>query len=560
MAFVTIPMGGQSVQIEVPDFAMETTQQDILAAIRGSDQPVVAAVKQSSQQNTQQQQSITQALFGIKADLNEDKAYRQRADAAGALRSQTTGAAQALLTKETFSLSEIVSGVGNSIGNFGSMLGGLSGGLAKFAGFMVGAGGGLFIGVMEKMSAGMQKLGRIGVGTGESLNNMSLVAAKTGMSFDQLGAVTLAGARGLRTLADNTGDALMRFGDLSRSFQQGVASVGSFGMNIGDLNTLMLEELDARRVTMGYENLSRINMTQFTESVKENILQQEALARVTGQDAQARLAAQKEVRQNAIAQSFLRGQTDETRQRLERMASSLSQMGPLGSTVSNAIINSLATGMDPSAFAGETLALMSPAGRALVDQLQNSVMAGDPEQIAFYQTQLATELANMSDTFAGGNQSLAIMALKGGGAIADAAGSFLQAKTTTEGLTVSLDGYTKAFGLAVDGVGVQLRGMATDMSRAANSIVSLVRQSVLAATSVLTGGTPDEAGGNPAAGLQNLLNGLSNLNIQMAEAVQQSGQSSANQIVAAINNLSNSILNNQQATVPNTVDQNAPGG
>ena len=76
---------------------------------------------------------------------------------------------------------------------------------------------------------------------------------------------------------------------------------------------LLAEELELRRSMMDSEAFRNMTTDEFTDSMIENLKQQQAMAKVTGQDVRERIAAQMEAKKSVVAQSFLSEQSDETR-------------------------------------------------------------------------------------------------------------------------------------------------------------------------------------------------------------------------------------------------------
>ena len=78
MAVITINMGGRPMAVDVPDFAMESTQQDVRSAIESLTSQI-QALKASNQAIDQGEQAIVRAV----KDLDSDDKFRKQTNAMG---------------------------------------------------------------------------------------------------------------------------------------------------------------------------------------------------------------------------------------------------------------------------------------------------------------------------------------------------------------------------------------------------------------------------------------------------------------------------------------------
>lgn len=359
MAIVQIPIGGRMVPIEVPDFAMEQTQQDVLDVQRQQLAQLQAIAGESRAARSQPQQG----------DRKVEQAI-ERQTKTQTRETRTLGAAVQDLQRysQEQNLSTVVSGIAGSVssglsGMFGP-LGGIIGGIGTAAGF--------FISALEKYGEALSKARRVGLGVGESLIDLRDSAALAGLTLDQFTAIAATNGTALRALGDNTGEGALRLGQLSQEFRNLTMTMGNFGMSNDEIAAILLEEVELRRVTLGQQNLQAMSNRQLAASVRDNIAQQEAMARLTGQDVRDRLMAQRQMQNNVIAQEYMSTATEETRQRLMQFSAALSAV-PGGDRITNALINSLATGADPRAFEAQLFAMMGQPAQQMIDFFMQNI-------------------------------------------------------------------------------------------------------------------------------------------------------------------------------------------
>ena len=359
MAIVQIPIGGRMVPIEVPDFAMEQTQLDVLDVQKQQLAQLQAIAGESRAARSQPRQG----------DRKVEQAI-ERQTKTQTRETRTLGAAVQDLQRysQEQNLSTVVSGIAGSIsGAASSMFGPLGtaiGSLSTAAGF--------FISALEKYGEALTKARRVGLGVGESLIDLRDSAALAGLTLDQFTAIAATNSTALRVLGDNTGEGALRLGQLSQEFRNLTMTMGNFGMSNDEIAAILLEEVELRRVTLGQQNLQAMSNRQLAASVRDNIAQQEAMARLTGQDVRDRLMAQRQMQNNVIAQEYLTGATEDTRQRLMQFSAALSAV-PGGDRITNALINSLATGADPRAFEAQLFAMMGQPAQQMIDFFMQNI-------------------------------------------------------------------------------------------------------------------------------------------------------------------------------------------
>ena len=333
MAIVQIPVGGQMIGIDVPDFAMESTQQDILdiakdqltalqtlsSALSGNQQ-AINSLTASNNNNSQSSQSIA---TGLKQNNDLTRSMTQKI-------LDKYKAFDNVFQEESPS----------------QMLNNMFGVLGLGA---VGAIVGTTVGVLEKFGAALSKTGRVGIGLGENLLDIADDAASIGITVDQFSAILATNGQELLNFGSNTGDGARGLASLVRSFQQASREMGYYGLTNAEMTQLLIEEAEMRRRTTGEMFRTDMALSGLADEINNNMQLQEAMARITGQDMRSRVAGQRAIQNNVIAQEFLSGQTGDFARKLEVLGSTLADM-PGGQQIMDAFVASIATGRDYRSF------------------------------------------------------------------------------------------------------------------------------------------------------------------------------------------------------------------
>lgn len=367
MAVINISIAGKPVPIDVPDFAMEATQQDLLDVSRQQ----LAALSKISGYEAQQTRvgaGSRHVATEIKRNADQNAKISQKS-----LQQGFNDLKKA--TSDQESLSELVNtttnAFGNAMGQLPGMLGNMLGGGAALAGGAIG----FTISALEKFGTALSYTQRVGVGLTTSLYDMRQAAATMGVTLDDFGRLIIQNGTAVRALSSNMETGYQRAAQLSDEFRRITVDVGHFGMSAGEMNEMLLEEIEMRRVTMGQQAVATMSLNDLAQSARENRVQQMALARLTGQDVRERMAAQQSLQSNAIAQEYLTGASEETREKMLALGSALSSV-PGGDQIQNALIASIATGIDPRAFEAELFTYLGPQAQGLIDFIQTNLEGG----------------------------------------------------------------------------------------------------------------------------------------------------------------------------------------
>ena len=374
MAVIQIPIGGRPVPIEVPDFAMESTQQDLL--------------------------NVTQKMASAIGALDGPDGTKESIDKlTGAV--QQGNAEQRDLNRDLRGLANGASGLAASAKNLGDVTkaGEFSKRIFDALGLVnVGVQFGLVFGYAEELGEVFNKTARVGVDFGNDLIIVQSKAATLGLTLDQFGKIVGTQGSIMAGLGQNTTQGSQRFMDFAQSLREGTRELGFFGMKSDEMAMILADELEVRRQTIGSERLRQTGEAELTAQLKESFMINEAMARLTGQDVQERRKAQLEARRGAVAQSFLSEQTIETQRRFEQLAGSLSALGPAGQELSQAILTGISTGMDPRVFAPQLIARLGDGAAELIDYATSAVLneGVNVDDFAARSQELALELKNSS--------------------------------------------------------------------------------------------------------------------------------------------------------------------
>lgn len=352
MAVINIPIGGRPIAIEVPDFAMESTQQQIL-------------------NNAMQMNTALASLSGLEQrdNVNNARLIRTVQDSAKTKSAETQSENRKFREKLTGAMSGAVS---RGIGLVGQNTGAdLSKKLFETIGMAkLGQQFGMTYGYLEALGATMAKTARVGVNFGDDLMQVQENAAAVGLSLDQFGKMIGTSGLSMRALGDTTQDGSTAFLRMNRALQDSLAPFGMFGMKSDEMSMLLADEIETRRRSMGIEGVRSLTQGELTESMKEQIRLGQVQARLTGEDIQAARARNLEARQNAVNASYLSSMSSETAEKFGKMAEILGRT-PGGREIADSIMSALATGSDPRAFQSELIGMMGVGN--LVDELMMMV-------------------------------------------------------------------------------------------------------------------------------------------------------------------------------------------
>ena len=352
MAVVQIPMGGGMMGIDVPDFAMEATQQDLLSytqqqvnilnAIAANTGATVSSIQNTSNQsianaNKNTQQQTTTFLGGVKNILG---AGMNKIVSTAASIEQDTQASQ--FTEKLFATMNLPG---------------------------LGAGMGSVIGIVEEFANQMGNLNRIGAGLGQNFIQLRDDAANIGLGLDQFTEIVGNSGAMIGSLGANTEEGSNRFIKFTAALRSATQDAGYFGMTSAEMAQFTADELELRRQMYDTEFNRNLNEKDLAQQLKENLTLQSAMARITGQDVRDRIKAQQDFRRDAINASVMSNLTKEQQVAMDAAVGGLKQYGPMAELMTNAVRNTIA-GMPASTEFYEAAAIAGSQGVDLLSAVQ----------------------------------------------------------------------------------------------------------------------------------------------------------------------------------------------
>ena len=448
MAIISIPIGGRPVPIEVPDFAMEGTQRDLLDVSK-SIRDALGGVKTGGDSTQRAVNNLSKSIE--QGNAAQKSLLSKMASRIGGATNSASGAAAGFQrlgdeTKAGAFSQRIFDAMG--MANFGVQFG-------------------LAFGYAEELGEVMNKTARVGVNFGDKLIEVQAQAGNLGLTLDQFGKIVGTNGAVMAGLGDTTSQGMHRFLELGKAVREGTRNFGFFGMKSDEMAMILADELEIRRQTIGTEGLRNLKTGEFTDQMVETLKINEAMAAITGQDVQERRKAGMEARRGAVAQSYLSEQTMHTQQQFARLAESLGSLGPQGKELTDAILSGIATGMDPTAFAPQLITFLEQGAQDLINFATNSL--GDAsistEDFAIQSQELVSNLKNSGIL---GGQQARLMAVFGN----SSAEALLAIQTRTQAIDNVTEAYEKAaedlLGNAEKTKGI--RGLASTMDEVAASI------------------------------------------------------------------------------------------
>lgn len=383
MASIYFQFGGQSVEVNASELASESTLNELLGAQKALNAALSGVKEEGNQSNN--------ILSGIRRGIQEGNKNNEKGNNSmmRSLRSQgigrpvggaVAGAVQSAQSVTTFNsaLSGFFSGLGSSV---------------------VATAFGMANQAAIDLGESFRFASRFGLDFGNNFLDVNKRLAGVGLDMSEFSKIIATNQAAIRSLSDSTQAGSMEFIKLNEAFRKGAIAAGGFSMTSAEMAEYLGEELQIRRDSMNQEQFRNATTEEFSAAMLENLKQQQAMAKVTGQDVRERIKAQMEAKKSVIAQSYLSEQSEETRAKFERMTGALSQI-PGGGKLSEAIINGLATGMDPMAFQGDLIARLGGGADQLIDFINQAFKGGVDLDMTTLQTMVqnvASDVAQSSD-------------------------------------------------------------------------------------------------------------------------------------------------------------------
>ena len=386
MAVVNIPYGGQMVGVEVPDFAMESTQSDILSQAQKQTDALQSIAGKMGVEIATEQQSTKKITDTIKQTSDRsDRVSRMSAnDLAKGIQRPLTNAMK-LSGKEK--LSDLI-GRGGILGTLG--LG------------TIGAQIGTLVGILEEFGSSLNALRRTGAGLGMDFVELRTQAATVGLGMETLAKVVTENGPAIRLLGDNMVDSTNNFISFQREMQDATRQAGYFGLGANEMAAFLVDELELRRMESGARLSEASARAEVIDSLKENLKLNEIAASITGEDIQDRIRLRNEFRRQAVVAAASRNLDEDQLAAQNKLVEGFNQLGPTVGPVISAALTNMIAGLAPDMGNEDFTQLAAGLAargvdlRTFLEEGVANVQAGlDPAQIEANSIALAGQIKNI---------------------------------------------------------------------------------------------------------------------------------------------------------------------
>ena len=323
MAIIQIPIGGRPVTVDVPDFAMESTQQDVKSAIQDLVTTMGGVVSKLDDTST--------GDMAIKGAVDDLKGYQKmwnetKSGVRDSKLAQNIGRSSALGMTQALAKPGMTTNLMKSLG---------LGALATSLGMVTGLG--------KELSATFSFAGSVGLNFGKDTLKTAENLSDVGLQLDQFGNIIAQNLPVFRELGASVDDGSNVFVDVLKDFRSATKDFGYFGMASDEMGQFLAEELDVRRKSMDAEELRLYVQQDLTNAMRDNFVEQEKMAKITGQNVRERVRAQMAAKSDVIMQASMAGMTEEQRRQVDAVMGNFTQeLGPIGQELQKAVIQELA--------------------------------------------------------------------------------------------------------------------------------------------------------------------------------------------------------------------------
>lgn len=402
MAQVNIYAGpdGTTMQADIPDFALDATTERV-AANTGLAADLLKAIA-SGQRLSKDAISKLGTVIQVeeqKTRAQDDRQHTETKRATADNRERLRDLQQA--TRQ--SGQRIRGGIDNLFSEQRSLNGTIAPLIAGVTGLASGLGDGFFARALDTLGTG------VAVGTGFLLGSLDELTKQAQILASEVGGglytnmLALTGAAGqaglfvsdltkaaqqaggtVARLGDNIDSGLIQFARFSDAFRGDVTrQFGNFGLNVGEINQLMLEEMQlmARRGASEEEMIRRLNSTN--EGLGNLLYESTALARLTGRNRRDMIRAQMEVRNDAVSAARREDMTaEELAANEDALAAIVATLGPeLGQQMAMAFDAEDVTGIPFFARLPEELQRAAQINATEFEDLKNAYLQGDQQGV-----------------------------------------------------------------------------------------------------------------------------------------------------------------------------------
>jgi len=318
MAIIQIQAGGRPMTVDVPDFAMESTQQDI-RSIMSDMQSALTGMRTMTQQGDQQ---IASAIRDGNRQAEKDTAGQKIRDSKLA---QGIGNATAMGMTQALAKPGMMTGLMKSLG-LGSMA-------TAF---------GMVMGVSKELSSTFSFAGSVGVSFAGDIVKTGERLANVGLQLDQFGDLIAQNTSMMYELGGSVEDGSQKFIDIMEGMEQSAKPFGYFGLAADEMGQFLSEELEIRRKIMDSEQLRLYIQNDLNDAMIRNFVEQEKMAKITGQNVRERIRAQMEAKENPIMQAAMATMSASQLESVNAVFGNLGFKGPVADELRKAMIQEIA--------------------------------------------------------------------------------------------------------------------------------------------------------------------------------------------------------------------------
>lgn len=469
MAIINIPVGGVAVGIEIPDFAMDYTSQQMLTELK---------------QQTAILQTGTQAQVTALNNLSGGGVSGRLASSAANIRPAS----------EQSGLNRIFTGIEAGFTQLIANAGIQEAVRSMFAGFgmeRVGSVLGSLVGIVEQASESMAKLSRVGANAGTSLIDLRNDAAAVGLGLEQVTAYVSTFGTTITSLGKNSTEGTTRLLQFVAALRDNTKDVGYLGMTSTEMAQYMIDELEIRRQLNSTMKMQTLDVGQMSKALKEQYMQQMAVARLTGQDVHARIRARMDMDRNADFSAAMAGLHDDQANAARTAVMAMTELGPAVQQMMQLGLTNQMLGMNPAVrnegfaeFAGVAQNVAGLDIYGAIEQAAAAANAGDAQMAQAIMSQLAIGFDNMNETQ---KRQLGVLSRGGGveGATMALTVSMQATPPVVDAMNASLSELIEAFDQAarqVSSSNLTIAGMRQDSEVMIQQLQAAMFNAILGAT------------------------------------------------------------------------------
>lgn len=393
MAIIQIPVGGQAVGVEVPDFAMDVTLRELVNEVRQQTTSVAAGLSTltstTANAGNRQEATLLNSLNRVGQFIqNNVPGGRQAVQTVSAVAETTNVLAESnkLSTALKDGLLSNLPIVGSRLSVFGEALAAP-------------------VSIIEGMSQALKNFVQVGGSASMSMIEMKNSAATIGLELSEFSVLVGESGKTVAALGGNTTEGTKRLIELVSTLRSATQDLAFLGMSSSEMAQYMVDEMEARRRLSNTIDLQAMDSQQLSAALKERYINESAIARLTGQDVRDRMKAQMDYQMSVSGAGVLASlQNQQQRAATEAFIGGTTQFGENQQLVQEMFNRQMMFG---SAFAGLSEELTSQAAimmglgidlQSFVAQQADAARAGNVDMVQAMTNQFASEIKMMAGT------------------------------------------------------------------------------------------------------------------------------------------------------------------